>query len=223
MTCYSFDALVEFAMDPLKPEHAELAAHLLSCKDCRREFNIAMGTGENEEENKAFSAEFQTLLKKKEVWTKFHQFIDNIAEKMQGAFGMVNLSRVMQPQASMLFAAASPAAKPAFQTKFGEKPAITFEAETPNYSDYYWKAQMTFPTMVSSHAMIQMQLSGKEGKPLNNGTLLFLGKEFNIIAGVSTIPFKEFVKERKSNSIGVRFNDGCQTDGTIKFLPESFS
>lgn len=225
MSCDFADKIFDFAADPLNPENAETALHLLHCKECRKDYKLAQETLQEEdpELEEEFDSAVSTLLEKGNIWQKFYDMIGNIAEKLQGNFGIVNLSRVMQPQPSMLFAAASPAAGMGMQSKFGEKPAITFESESPDFSDYYWKAQMTFPSMMSSHAMIQMKVSGKEGKPLNGAKLLFLGKEFSILAGVSNIPFKEFTAAKKSNSIGVCFNDGCKISGTIKFLPESFS
>ena len=40
--CIDQEDMLAFAMDPLLPENAEIATHLLSCQNCREEFHLAL-------------------------------------------------------------------------------------------------------------------------------------------------------------------------------------
>ena len=235
MKCYNFEQLIAFAMDPAREENFEIASHIARCSECRSNFELALETVSEDVEPQACDEEYaktvvSAFFEKKNAWNKFQAFFENAAAKLQEqvkkGLSFLPSSQLFTLNEQPVFASTAPrkfASRPAAVPSFNSLPTVTFEAETPDYSDYYWKIQMAFPMMVSENAMIKMNVVDKNGKNLTNGTLLFLGKEFAITMGLSMIPFKEFQNSRQNASIGVRFSDGETVDGSIKFLPEPFA
>ncbi|MBQ9771816.1 MAG: hypothetical protein IJW23_08335 [Lentisphaeria bacterium] len=238
MKCLSFEQIAAFVMDPAREENFEVMNHIFHCSECRQNYELALETcSENPEplpgDKQLAKDATAALFARNSVWKKFQNFISSTAVKLQEQvkkglpFLSMNQLTTQNAQVSfsskkVSFAASSPLAAPAMPIS-GSLSTITFESEVPNDSAYYWKSQMAFPMMVSESAMITMTVQDKSGANLSRGTLLFLGKEFAIVMGRVSIPFKDFQNDRQCASIGVRFPDGGAVSGTIKFLPESFS
>ena len=235
MKCYDFEQLITFAMNPAKSENLEIISHIAECSDCRSVFDMALETMTEEVEHHADDKQVaqeavSAFFKKKSAWNSFIAFFEKAVAKLQEqtkkGLPFLNASQLFAPAAQPVFASSgsglfssSAAAAPSFSSL----PTVTFEADTPDCSDYYWKIQMAFPMSVSANAMITRNVKDKAGKNLTKGTLLFLGKEFSITMGQTLIPFKEFQNNRLCASIGVRFPDGGTVAGSIKFLPEPFA
>ena len=234
MKCYDFEQMAAFVIDPAKEDRFELVSHIALCSECRNNFELALETltekseplpGDEQLAKEVVSAFFE----KKNAWKRFQAFIENTAAKIQeqvkNGLPFLSTSQLTTRRAQPVFSATKPASfsMASSTPSFSSLPTVTFEAETPNSSDYYWKIQMAFPMMMSENAMITMNVQDKAGKNLTKGTLLFLGKEFPITVGRVAIPFKEFQNNRQCASIGVRFSDGGTVAGSIKFLPESFA
>lgn len=239
MKCYDFEQLISFAMNPAKEESPEMILHIAKCSRCRAVFEMALETMTEEIEHQPGDKQLaqevvSEFFEKKSIWNKFMAFFEKVSEKLQEqtkkGLPFLNFSQLLTPSAQPLFTSeyrscccSKTVSSTTAALNFNSLPAVTFEAETPNCSDYYWKIQMTFPMMVSANAMITMNVKDKSGNNLTKGTLLFLGKEFSITMGQSFIPFKEFQNSRQCASIGVRFPDGGTVAGSIRFLPESFT
>lgn len=231
MKCYSLEELLAFAMNPEKPEQEEIAVHVIKCGKCRKDFELVLETLGNEVQaplpgDKALAEAATKELFARQKWNSFSNFIERISSTLQEqakkGLSFLNTAQLFAPQKKVFAASSGTGSAPA-QLSFNDAPSITFEADTPDYSDYYWKIQMVFPMMISDSAMIQMKVSGKSEKNINQGTLLFLGKEYRIMFGNVSIPFREFKNNSAcTSSIGIRFDDGSATSGSIKFLPESF-
>lgn len=230
MKCYSLEELFDFAMNPLQEKNAEIASHLTRCKSCMEDYQLILDTL-NEKDPELLPEEIahaetvtRAFFAAKYNWNDFQNFIGRIAntlqEQVKRGLSFLNTANLFQAEPATLFAASGKELK---GSASGAVPAITFEADTPQCSDYYWKIQMSFPSMLSQTAALRMKITDKTGSSMKNGTLLFLGKEFAVRMGSVSIPFKDFQNDKKCTSIGIRFADGLTTSGSIRFLPESYA
>ena len=225
--CIDQEDMLTFAMDPLLPENAEIATHLLSCQNCREEFHLALQVLETDrivptqqDMEDAVTATRQLSGKKK--WDKLNDLAEAITRKFNAAISSfsarIPAKNLFAPASGMVFAASASAGRST--VGHDQPPVITFESTvSPGFKEY-WKMNLHFPASVSKSSMLTLKLYDAQGKSLPSGKLTFQGRKLNVTAGIAVLSLTDFVASAKTPGITYQFPDGTNSEGVIKFLPD---
>ena len=229
MSCYTSEELIAFAMDPLQEKNAQIAAHLINCRKCREEHIMAQAALKQDDvflndadRSEAHQAALE-LKKSQGANIRFGASFQKIVKAAGKLQGMVKLSDLFSssPQQAV-FGAAAVRPSVMMQRNVPADPQITFESNCKQPGKYYWKMTVGLPLMVNSMSRITIKLVDAEKKPINRGTLHFLGQEIAICAGIASLPLKVFAENLRENEVEFVFEDKTVSPGCIRFLPEMF-
>ena len=223
--CIDQEEMIAFAMNPLIPENAEKAAHLLSCSTCREEFHLALqvlATDDivpTQQDMKDAEKATQQLLNKKK-WDKLNDLAETITQKFNSALSSLTArisvnTLFAAPAAGVVFAAS------AARSKLNEQPPmITFEStKAPGFKEY-WKMNLHFPATISKSSMLTLKMYDAQGKSLPSGQLIFQGRKLNVTSGIAVLSLADFIASAKTPGVAYQFPDGTNSEGIIKFLPD---
>lgn len=231
--CYEIEELISFAQDPCQEGNAALAAHLLRCARCNNIYRSALEELATEEvadrrmedltgtEYEEARASVEGLLSRHSLWVRVQAFAENLQKQM--SFQTKNLSDLLlQPafsyQATHTFAAAgNRSSRPE-----NDQVYFTFESFARAEESTYWKMRMTLPRIMSNYANMRIQVFDATGNSIPTGVLSFLNRNISISGGLATLPLKDFLANKSCNTISFTFSNGKRSEGTIRFLPDSF-
>ena len=221
--CIHQEKILAFAMDPMLPENAETATHLLSCPICREELHLALqvlATDDvvptQQDMEDAENATQQLLSKKK--WNTLNELAETITRKLDSALNSLTArfsTKNLFAPAEMVFAAS------AGRSRLNEQPPmITFEStKSPGFKEY-WKMNLHFPATLSKASMLTLKMYDAQGKSLPSGQLTFQGRKLNVTAGIAVLSLADFIASAKTPGVVYQFPDGTNSEGIIKFLPD---
>lgn len=227
--CYDAETMIAFVMDPLKPENAELASHLLTCRKCREEYHVAsqviavdsLISQPSEEEIREAEAATARLLGKKK-WDKLNDLAEMLKQKFDAAANSISArfsaKMLFAPSTETMVFAASSKSRPV--SVHEQPPMLTFESTAASCFKEYWKLNLHFPATVSKSSMLTLKLYDAEGKALTAGRVLFQGQVLNVTAGIAVLSLKDFITGAKIPEVAYQFPDGTKSEGIIKFLPD---
>lgn len=227
--CYDTESWIRFAQDPMREEFADQAAHLLHCEECRHAYRLALEavrTGEDQlpvtaTERASAEAATAEMLKKHSLWGKFCEIAQRLQKNVFGAAGSTTGTTVQfgnQFRTGLSFAASARTTRP----MNNEPAAFTFESYAAADNDQYWKMQMKFPQTITQHAVLLLRVTDAHGNGIPSGTLHFLNRDIAVMAGAASLKLSDFIRNAQCNTISFEFNNGQESHGTIRFLPERF-
>ena len=228
MSCYTSEELIAFAMDPLREKNALIAAHLISCRQCREEFVIARTALQQDDvflndadRSEAHQAAAE-LKKSQGANIRFGASFKKIVKAASQLHGMVKLNDLFSASPRQAVFGAAAVRPSVMQRSVPADPQITFESNCKQSGSYYWKMTVGLPLTVNSMSRITIKLVDAEKMPIRRGTLRFLGQEIAISAGIASLPLKVFAENLRENEVEFIFEDKTVSPGCIRFLPEMF-
>ena len=216
MNCPSIEEIIRFASQTPVKSDANLAAHIYNCSACLKLLSIAIEVKECNyqpakldllQANNIVATNFskQDILKEIIEW-----FIKKLSIFSTLTLLSEEIPHVNSRKITTFANSASNHVKPLVQ------PKVCFSSNVSCLPQYYWKAILRFPAIMTKTCNLEIFVYDANNLPLSNGILIFRGVSLNINAGKASISVQDFQKSIKGEGISVTFVDGHISAGDIR-------
>lgn len=216
MNCPNIEEIICFASLPPTESEAKLAAHIYTCHTCLNALSMAIEVKECNyqptkldllQANNIVATNFskQDVLKEIIEW-----FIKRLSIFPTLILLSEKIPYVNSRRTTTFASAARDHVKPFVQ------PEVCFSSNAPCSPQYYWKAILRFPAIMTTTSNLEIFVCDVNNLPLSDGILIFRGVSLNINAGKAIISVQDFQESIKGEGISVTFADGHISPGDIR-------
>jgi hypothetical protein len=106
------------------------------------------------------------------------------------------------------------------QMKAASSGEYSFVAICDRKDSGFWRATIRLPSAPTPETELRLKLTGYDGQPIRQGTMIFCGIKKNVTNGRCYIPLSELKRHKNQHAIILRLPSGKEVEGVQELFPD---